>query len=360
MGQLVAELLDAGHEAQLFVAPIDLESDEVRQLATRGAIIDRLPEREHEYVRMRRLRRAADRLFGRSRNLASLVRKFRPDHIFVNQGGTWCATDECFREVLQDFPGRYSLICHSNVPGAAFAGDRLRAADDVAGHATKMFFNSRWTRGVAESQIGRAIPNAGYFQIRPAENCQFVGWPEPAPLARLAMVTRLDCNVKGIDLAVRAVAEVNAQDSRVRLDIFGQGEDKGRLQELVAELGVQSGVRLAGGVSDVSAVWVDHEMLLMPSRQEGLGLAMLEAMTCGRPVLRTPLGGCEEWIEDGANGFVCPAAEVGLLVDTLKRALAERRRWREMGLAAHAKIERDLDPRPGRVFLQVLQPEAER
>ena len=360
MGQLVAELLDAGHEAQLFVAPIDLESDEVRQLATRGAIIDRLPEREHEYVRMRRLRRAADRLFGRSRNLASVMHKFGPDHVFLNQGGTWCAADECFHEILQDFPGRYSLICHSNVPGAAFAGDRLRAADDVAGHATKMFFNSRWTRGVAESQIGRAIPNAGYFQIRPGENCQFVEWPEPAPQARLAMVTRLDCNVKGIDLAVQAVAEVNAQDSRVRLDIFGEGEDKGRLQELLAELGEQSGVRLAGGVSDVSAVWVDHEMLLMPSRQEGLGLAMLEAMSCGRPVLRTPLGGCEEWIEDGVNGFVCPRAEVAPLVETLERALAVRDRWREMGLAAHAKIERDLDPRPGRVFLQVLQPEAER
>jgi glycosyltransferase involved in cell wall biosynthesis len=115
-----------------------------------------------------------------------------------------------------------------------------------------------------------------------------------------------------------------------------------------------------GGVRDAAAVWRDHELLLMPSRQEGLGLAMLEAMSCGRPVLRTPLGGCEEWIEDGVNGFVCPQADVESLVETLERALAVRDKWREMGLAAHAKIKRDLDPRPGRVFLEALQPTAER
>jgi glycosyltransferase involved in cell wall biosynthesis len=82
---------------------------------------------------------------------------------------------------------------------------------------------------------------------------------------------------------------------------------------------------------------------------------MIEAMGFGRPVLRTPYGGCSEWIEDGENGFVCPAAEVDVLVETLKRALSERSRWREMGLAAHAKIKRDLDLRPARVFLEALR-----
>ena len=55
------------------------------------------------------------------------------------------------------------------------------------------------------------------------------------------------------------------------------------------------------------------------------------------------------------NGFVCPRADVESLVETLERALAERHRWREMGLAAHAKIKRDLDPRPARVFLEALE-----
>jgi glycosyltransferase involved in cell wall biosynthesis len=77
-------------------------------------------------------------------------------------------------------------------------------------------------------------------------------------------------------------------------------------------------------------------------------------MSCGRPVLRTPLGGCEEWIEDGVNGFVCPQADVKSLVDTLEKAVAMRNRWRGIGLAANAKIKAQLDPRPGRVFLEAL------
>jgi len=100
--------------------------------------------------------------------------------------------------------------------------------------------------------------------------------------------------------------------------------------------------------------WAGHELLLLPSRFEGLAVSMVEAMGFGRPVIRTPYGGCEEWMEDGRNGYVCPAPEVSLLVETLKRALAERERWPEMGRRAHEKVEANLDPDPGRVFLESL------
>jgi glycosyltransferase involved in cell wall biosynthesis len=289
-----------------------------------------------------------------------MVRKFDPDHVFINQGGTWCASEEPFHEVLSQYPSRYSLLCHSSSGEHAFSGEQLRTKDTLAKNARRMFFNSRWLKGCAEAQIQREIRNAGVFQIRPAEDFQLMPWLEPTEEARLAMVTRLDCNVKGIDLAVEAMARVNREGLRARLDIFGGGFDMARVQQMLRDAGENAGVELMGGTQDVSEVWRDHELLLMPSRTEGLGLAMLEAMSCGRPVLRTPLGGCEEWIEDGVNGFVCPRADVESLVEALERALSMRDRWREMGLAAHAKIKRDLDPRPGRVFLEALQPTAER
>lgn len=357
-GALVEELLAAGHEVQLFVAPIDMEAREVAGLKARGARIERLPDPEPDYKTLRNLRRWWDRMNGRSQNLASMVRNFDPDHIFANQGGTWCAGDEAFREVLAGYPGRYVLICHSNGGEGTFHGERLRRADEMAGKAKALFFNSRWIKSLAEQQIGREMLNAVYFQIRPGEECRLVEWPEPTAEVRLAMVTRLDCGVKGIDLAVKALAEVNRDGVRARLDIFGEGEDRDCLAALIHAVGADASVRLMGAVGDVSRVWHDHELLLMPSRTEGLGLAMLEAMSCGRPVLRTPLGGCEEWIEDGVNGFVCPRADVAALVQTIERALAVRERWHEMGLAAHAKIKRELSPRPGRVFLEALQPEA--
>lgn len=356
-GQLVTELLRAGHEVQLFVAPIDFGSQQARELAEQGANIQRLPDAEGEYIKLRQLRRRLDRVTGRAQSLLSMVCKFGPGHIFVNQGGTWCAADEPFKEVLARYRGRYSLVCHSIGGEDSLDVDLLRKADDLARNARKIFFNSRWLNACAEKQIRRDIPNAAYFQINPGPNFDRLDWPKTSPEARLAMVTRLDCHVKGLDLAVQAMALLNRQSLRARLDIFGDGFDKEILQQLVREAGEAAGVSLMGGAQDVSAVWQDHEMLLMPSRTEGLGLAMLEAMSCGRPVLRTPLGGCEEWIEDGVNGFVCPQADVESLEETLEKALAVRDRWHEMGLAAHAKIKRQLNPRPGRVFLAALQPE---
>lgn len=356
-GQLVTELLRAGHEVQLFVAPIDFGSQQARELAEQGANIQRLPDAEGEYIKLRQLRRRLDRVTSRSQSLLSMVCKFGPDYIFVNQGGSWCAADEPFQEVLACYPGRYSLLCHSSGDEGAFSRERMCKADNLAKNARKMFFNSRWLKGRAESQVRREIPNASYFQIAPGAQFQLQDWPGTSAEARLAMVTRLDCRVKGLDLAVQAMAHVNREGLRARLDIFGDGFDEEHLQKLIREAGEVAGVRLMGAVQDVSQVWRDHEMLLMPSRSEGLGLAMLEAMSCGRPVLRTPLGGCEEWIEDGVNGFVCPLPDVASLVDTLEKALATSDRWREMGLAARAKIEAQLDPRPGRVFLEALQPE---
>lgn len=358
MGQLVTELLKRGHEVQLFVAPIDMSAAEVAKLKALGVMIEQLPEPERDYVTWRGLRRRLDRWAGRSKNLAEMVGRFGPDHVFINQGGTWCAADEPFREVLTRYPGRYSLLCHSIGAESALSGAQLRKAENLAKNAKMVFFNSRWLKGRAESQIRREIPNSSYFQISPGPQFQLMPWPAPAKEARLAMVTRLDSNVKGIDLAVQAMERVNREGVRARLDIFGDGFDKEPLQQLIREAGEGAGVRLMGPLHDVTQAWRDHEMLLMPSRSEGLGLTTLEAMSCGRPVLRTPLGGCEEWIEDGVNGFVCPQADVESLVDTLETALAVRDRWREMGLAARAKIEAELDPRPGRVFLEALKPRA--
>ena len=138
--------------------------------------------------------------------------------------------------------------------------------------------------------------------------------------------------------------------------MVGNGPDVAYLQDYARFRGVEDIVRFSGWKTDLAAVWSECELMLLPSRFEGLAVSMLEAMSFGRPVLRTPYGGCSEWIEDGVNGFVCPAAEVGALVETLKRALAVREHWREMGLAAHGKIKRELDPRPARVFLEALRP----
>jgi glycosyltransferase involved in cell wall biosynthesis len=357
MGTLVEELLEAGHKVQWFVAPIDLGHPEVARLRQRGAMIEPLPPPPKGYVRWARAREVLEQLVKPgSGDLEARVSAFGPDHIFVNQGGTWDGVLGWIWPTLQEHRGRYSLICHLNMPRPVFAADDLAKARALANGACRMFFNSAWVHELAKSQIASDIPAATYFQLP-------LRWYPDAPLPwphtgkpRLATVGRMDSYHKGLDLAIDAVSVLNEAGVALEFHMVGNGPDAAYLQDYARFRGVKDHVRFSGWKTDLAAVWSECELMLLPSRFEGLAVSMLEAMSFGRPVLRTPYGGCSEWIEDGVNGFVCPAAEVGALVETLKRALAVREHWREMGLAAHGKIIRELDPRPARVFLEALRP----
>jgi glycosyltransferase involved in cell wall biosynthesis len=356
MGSLVDELLLAGHDVQWLVAPIDLEHPEVARLRKRGAMVERLPREPKSYIRVASLRRKVDRILGGERSLEEVVRESGPDHIFVNDGGTWSGAGGTLFNVLQTNKGRYSIISHLNQSHAAFGSEGLECARLLAMNAKEFFFNSKWSHRLAEEQIARAIDNAAFYQLPlRAHPDAPLAWPQSGP-ARFAMVTRLDAWHKGLDVALLAFDKLRKDNAEAHLTIIGRGNDEAYLRELASYLELGEFVTFKPYEENLADVWANEEVLLLPSRFEGLGVSMLEAMSFGRPVLRTPYGGCEEWIEDGVNGFVCPAAEVDLLVATLKRALAERHRWREMGLAAHAKIKRDLDPRPARVFLEALRP----
>lgn len=354
MGGLVEELLEAKHEVQWFVAPIDLEHPEVMRLSRMGAIVVPLPAAPRAYFRFASLRRSLDRFRGTCPSLRKIIREFNPDHIFLNQGGTWCGILDEFYGVLEERPGRFSLICHLNKPETPMSAALLARARWLADHAARMFFNSRWTHNLAENQITHDISQALYFQYPLRFNCvEPLAWP-CASIAKLAMVSRLDVLHKGMDLALQAIAQLKQSNLPVEITIVGRGSDESYLRNLIAWLHIEDNVQFFPYTENLSELWAGQEMLLLPSRYEGLAVSMVEAMNFGRIVLRTPYGGCEEWIEDGVNGYVCAAAEVNLLTETLKRALSERKYWREMGLAAHDKIKRNLDPRPGRIFLEVL------
>jgi glycosyltransferase involved in cell wall biosynthesis len=355
MGALVEELLAAGHEVQWLVAPIDLDHPEVARLRQSGAHVQKLPDPLPKYVRWKELRRKLHTLCRGEKSLAETVQAFSPDHIFVNQGGTWCALEPELYEVLAGHKGRYSLICHLGQAGGFPAGESLERGAGLMVGARKVYFNSRWTKKMAEEQIGTQIQNSRFFQypVRFAFD-RPLPWPEN-PVVRIGMVNRIDIQHKGLDLAVEAVATLKREGLRLELTIVGRGEDDGRLRELIRQSGVEAEVKVEPYTEDLTAFWADKDLFLLPSRYEGLAVAMVEAMGFGRPVIRTPFGGTEEWMEEGVNGWVCPQANAGALAQTLRRAIQQREDWKEMGKRAHDKVKKELDSRPGRVFLESLR-----
>lgn len=149
------------------------------------------------------------------------------------------------------------------------------------------------------------------------------GVPEPDPCGPppereglvVGVLARLD-PVKGIDLAIRAVAQL----PDVRLRIAGAGEQRDELVELAARLGASDRIEFVGEVRDPHRVMCSADIVLIPSRSEGLPLVLLEAMFANRPLIVTNVGSMAEVVTDHVNGLVVPPDDVDALVAAMSTA----------------------------------------
>ena len=109
----------------------------------------------------------------------------------------------------------------------------------------------------------------------------------------------------------------------VKLLMVGDGPDRACCETLARELGVWSEVRFLGKQEPVEEILSIADLFLMPSASETFGLAALEAMACGVPVVSTDIGGLPELNIEGVTGFLCPLGDVGALTAASQRILTE-------------------------------------
>lgn len=95
----------------------------------------------------------------------------------------------------------------------------------------------------------------------------------------------------------------------VELHVIGEGPLQYEMMAEVEKLGLESHVQFLGVRSNIGAVLACSNLLLLPSQQESFGLAALEAMACGVPVVASRVGGLPEVIEDGQSGFLFPVGD---------------------------------------------------
>ena len=100
---------------------------------------------------------------------------------------------------------------------------------------------------------------------------------------------------------LRAFAQLRASVPNARLDLVGDGPERGRIESLIRQLGIADGVTLAGQVSNVGQ-WLERaHVVALSSTREGLPMALLEAMAYGRPVVATAVGGIPELLANGGG-----------------------------------------------------------
>jgi glycosyltransferase involved in cell wall biosynthesis len=173
-------------------------------------------------------------------------------------------------------------------------------------------------------------------------------------------VGALDVGRKGQDLALEALSARPWRNRDWQLSIFGAGENRKYLEDLIRFYGLAGRVELAGEVLDVRSIWRAHHALLVPSRIESAPLVVVEAMLCGRPVIANDVGGIREWVRDGRDGFLSPAATAESFGAALERAWERRHEWPQMGAHAHESALSMYDPAPAETLLEIIASAARR
>jgi glycosyltransferase involved in cell wall biosynthesis len=151
---------------------------------------------------------------------------------------------------------------------------------------------------------------------------------------------------KGVDVLLRAFAARAARES-ARLRIGGDGPARGMLQRLADELGVSDAVEFPGWIFDMPSFWRECDVAVMPSDKcvESFGMAAVEAMASGRPVVVTANGALPELIADGITGRIVPRGDVGALAEALASLSRDAERRRGAGHAARVVCEQRFDIR---------------
>jgi glycosyltransferase involved in cell wall biosynthesis len=156
--------------------------------------------------------------------------------------------------------------------------------------------------------VARGVPRERIRVIHPgvdaAEFC-----PDPSvarsELPAFLYMGRLK-RYKGVELAIRALAEARRTRPELSLDIAGTGDDRARLEAIAAELGLGDAVRFHGFVTEahklqlLRASWAN----LFPSPKEGWGITVVEAAACGTPSLASDSPGLRDSVRHGETGFL--------------------------------------------------------
>lgn len=145
---------------------------------------------------------------------------------------------------------------------------------------------------------------------------------------------------KGHRFLLEAAALLKRGGHRLKYRFAGDGSERERLQQIVLELGLREDVEMIGFVSDIPGFLSTIDIFVLPSVYEGLGVAILEAMAAGKPVVATRVGGIPELVSDTITGLLVPAKDCGALAQAISKLLSQPGLAQQMGESGRARVRK--------------------
>lgn len=208
--------------------------------------------------------------------------------------------------------------------------------------ADGFIFNSRTTAAVVTDLLAQsppqvvAYPGKDHFQpeITPGQLSGKMRGAGPLQVLFLGNVIPR----KGLHVLIEALSGLPRDSWRLTVagDPAADPDYTGKITKMIEAGRLSGSVRFSvcPAAAEVERLFAGHHCLAMPSFYEGFGIACLEAMGFGLPVIASTAGAGPEWIRDGREGFLVPPGESGTLADRIGRWIESRRELLDMAQAA--------------------------
>jgi glycosyltransferase involved in cell wall biosynthesis len=197
-------------------------------------------------------------------------------------------------------------------------------------------------RGVGDARHFSVIPSGidleAFWNVPEGVGPRPAGFPDGAGSTIIGSVGWLT-PIKGHAVLIEALAQLQSAHPGLHAVIVGSGPLSEELTALARGLGLSEKIHLLGMRQDIPGCVAAMDVFVLPSLNEGMGRALVEAMAAGRPVVASRVGGVPAVVQDRHNGLLVPAGNPGALAAAIGELLRRPDWARELGSAARKAID---------------------
>lgn len=285
-----------------------------------------------------------NRLLERNKKVYRLLKKFKPDRVI-----SFVCHELLFSEIM-GIPIIFSL---RNDPTKIDSNRIMRYVRSIAYmKAKKIVFQ---TNG-AKNFFNKKIRQKGIIIPNPVDSENFPEWETCIHNKTFISACRLN-KQKNLPMLIEAFEIVHASFPDYNLKIYGDGELREELEEIIRKRNLEECIKLMGHNSHIHEIMAESFAFVLSSDYEGLSNAMLEALCVGIPVICTdsPPGGARDYIADGENGLLTPVGNSKELAQKMIMLITDKKMGYKFSLYSK-KIKEQLKlSRIGKQWEEVIQ-----